>query len=119
MRRLILILLIAALPTWSMSAKTKRRLTFIAFAAAQMLDVHSSTGKLEANPLLRGNNGRFSVGRGIGLKLGILSGLLAAQELRPSPHWNWVNLTCAGAPTAIAVRNYRVRKTPDYLAPTQ
>lgn len=119
MRRLVLIFLVAALPIWSMSAKTKRRLTFVAVTAAQMLDVHSSAGKLEANPLLRGGNGRFSVGRGIGLKIGILSGLLAAQELRPASYWNWVNLSYAGATTAVAIRNYRIQKAPAYLAPAK
>lgn len=74
-----------------------------------MLDVHSSVGRREANPLLRGADGRFSVGRGVGIKLGVLAGLFAAQELRPAREWNWVNLGYAGASGAIAVRNYRLR----------
>lgn len=119
MRRLLLILLITSLPTLAMSPKTKRRLTFAAVAVAQMLDMHSSLGRQEGNPLLRGRDGRFSAGRGIGIKLGILSGLLAGQELKPGSYWNWVNLTYAGASTAIAVRNYRAAKPPEYLGPAR
>jgi hypothetical protein len=119
MRRLLLVLLVVALPSLGMSPKTKRHLTFAAVTVAQMLDVHSSLGRREGNPLLRGPNGRFDAGRGLGVKLGILSGMLAAQELRPNSYWNWVNLTYAGASTAIAVRNYRLSKPPEYLGPAR
>lgn len=119
MRRLLPVLLVAALPSLGMSPKTKRRLTFVAVAVAQMLDLHSSLGRQEGNPLLRGPNGRFAAGRGVGVKLGILSGLLAAQELRPASYWNWVNVTYAGASATIAVRNYRVSKPPEYLGPAR
>lgn len=107
MRQLLLVLLVAALPCWGLSPKTKRRLTFAAVVVAQAFDVHSSLGKREGNPLLRGPNGRFHPGRGVGVKLSILTGLFAAQEIRPSSYWNWVNLSYAGASTAIAIRNYR------------
>ncbi len=103
---MLLILLIVSLPCLGMSQKTKRRLTFAAAVAAQVLDLHSSVGKREANPLLRGPDGRFDLGRGAAFKLGILGALFAAQELHPSSHWNWVNASYAGFSTAIAVRNY-------------
>ena len=105
---MLLILLIVSLPCWGMSQKTKRRLTFAAAVAAQVLDLHSSVGKREANPLLRGPDGRFDLGRGAAFKLGILGALFVAQELRPGAHWNWVNASYAGFSTAIAVRNYNL-----------
>lgn len=109
MRQLMAVLLVAAMPGWALSPKAKRRLTFAAAVAAQFLDVHSSVGRREANPLLRGPDGRFHVGRGVGLKLGILGGLLAAQELLPAREWTWINVGYAGAAAAIAIRNYRLR----------
>jgi len=109
LRQLALFLLMAAFPCWGLSPKAKRRLTFAAVAAAQFLDVHSSIGKREANPLLRGADGRFHVGRGVGFKIGILAGLFAAQELHPKPYWSWVNTSYAGFSTAVAVRNYGLR----------
>ncbi|MCS6953979.1 MAG: hypothetical protein RMK57_04885 [Bryobacterales bacterium] len=120
MRKLAALLLLAVLPSWGLSTKAKRRLTFAAVAVAQILDVHSSLGRREANPLLRGPDGRFSVGRGVGVKLGVLAGLWAAQELYPSQEWNWVNLGYAGATTAIAIRNYRLpapKTTPPAIQP--
>lgn len=109
MRQLAAVLLLAAMPSWGLSPKAKRRLTFVAAATAQILDVHSSAGRREANPLLRGRDGRFSVGRGVSIKLGVLAGLFVAQELHPGREWNWVNLGYAGASTAIAIRNYRLQ----------
>jgi hypothetical protein len=109
MRQLMAVLLVAAMPGWALSPKAKRRLTFVAAVAAQFLDVHSSLGRREANPLLRGPDGRFHVGRGVGLKLGILGGMFAAQELRPGREWTWINLGYAGAATGVAIRNYRLR----------
>ena len=109
MRQLILVILVAALPCWGLSPNAKRRLTFAAVAAAQFLDVHSSIGRREANPLLRGPDGRFDVGRGAGFKIGILAGLFAAQELHPKPYWSWVNASYAGFSTAVAVRNYGLK----------
>ncbi len=109
MRQLLVVLLVAAMPGWALSPKAKRRLTFAAAVAAQFLDVHSSVGRREANPLLRGPDGRFHLGRGVGLKLGVLAGMLAAQELRPAREWTWINLGYAGATTGIAIRNYGLR----------
>jgi hypothetical protein len=111
MRQLLLVSLIVAMPCWGLSPTAKRRLTFAAVAAAQFLDVHSSLGKREANPLLRGPDGRFSAARGAAFKLGILAGLFAVQELQPRPFWSWVNVSYAGFSTTVAIRNYGVRAT--------
>lgn len=110
MRQLLLVLLIVAMPSWGLSPKAKRRLTFVAVAVAQALDVHSSIGRREANPLLRGPNGRFDVGRGVALKVGILTGLFFAQEKSDRPYWKWVNTSYAGFSTSVAIRNYGLRK---------
>jgi len=117
MRKLLAAMILVCLPACGMSPKTKRRLTLAALVAAQALDLHSSMGRREGNPLLRGANGRFDACRGVTLKLGILAGLITAQKVKPDASWNWVNLSYAGATTAIAIHNYRTAAPPAYIGP--
>lgn len=80
-------------------------------AASSVADVHSSWGRLEANPLLRGPNGRFST-QGVVLKTMIVSGVIGAQYLmlrnhpRASKYGAVTNLIMAGVISAAAASNY-------------
>jgi hypothetical protein len=81
-------------------------------AASSVADVHSSWGRLEANPLLRGPNGRFST-QGVVLKTMIVSGVIGAQYLmlrnhpKASKYGAITNFLMAGAISAAAVSNYQ------------
>ena len=48
--------------------------------AASALDVHSSWGKPEGNPLLRGSGGRFD-GKSLSIKLGISAGIFGGEYI--------------------------------------
>jgi hypothetical protein len=84
-----------------------------ALVAANALDIHSSYGKYEVNPLVAGSGGRFT-GRSIAVKSGIVAGTLVVQWLivRKHPEWKaklaWLNLGTAGVYSGIALRNYGV-----------
>lgn len=87
--------------------------SWVAFAAANVLDAHSSQGKLEANPLLRNSDGTFASGRATGLKAGMGAGLLGMQlwMIHKKPEKNLykgfslVNSAAAGALSAVAASN--------------
>lgn len=49
-------------------------------AASSVMDAQSSWGRYEANPLLRGSNGRFGW-QGVALKAAIFGGVVGAQYL--------------------------------------
>ncbi len=87
--------------------------SWAAFAVANLLDANSSSGKLEANPLLRGSDGTFSSGRATAIKAGAGIGLFAYQAwaIHKAPEKNLykgftvVNSAAAGGLAAIAARN--------------
>lgn len=89
-----------------------------AFAVANVLDLDSSHGKMELNPLLRGADGRFSVGRAAALKGGIGAGFVGLQAwmIHSSPrknlykHFTFANAAASGGLGALAVRNYGIPK---------
>ena len=62
-------------------ARWKKRwiASWLAVAAVNALDMHSSMGHREANPLLRNREGRFSVGKGLALKGAIFGGFFTLQ----------------------------------------
>ena len=75
-------------------------------------DAHSSWGAPERNPVLRSADGRFRH-RAIGIKIGIVSGLVIGQALlirkrpdaaRPCAA---INFAAAGVFGGVAIRNYR------------
>ncbi|MBL8233386.1 MAG: hypothetical protein JNL98_33125 [Bryobacterales bacterium] len=80
-------------------------------AASSVVDVHSSWGRLEANPVLRGPNGRFGM-QGVVLKTMIASGVLGAQYLilrnhpKAAKYGAVTNMVMAGVITAAAMSNY-------------
>jgi hypothetical protein len=90
--------------------------TWAAFVAVNILDAHSSAGRLEANPLLRDSNGVFSGRKAVVVKSAAGGGFFALQAwlARRNPGENhYKTFTIAtGAVTAglgaVAVRNYGV-----------
>jgi hypothetical protein len=87
--------------------------SWVAFAAANILDTRSSQGKYEANPLLRNSDGTFASGRATGLKAGVGAALFGTQlwMIHKKPEKNlykgfsMVNGAAAGALSAVAVSN--------------
>jgi len=84
----------------------------MALAAASAADVHSSWGRPEGNPLLRGPDGRFG-GRALGIKLGAAgaAGLAQWLALRRRPQWEGnvaaLNFALAAWTGAVGASNYR------------
>lgn len=98
------------------AAKAERKwwLSVLALGAANALDIHSSWGRAELNPALRGSSGAFS-GRGVAIKAGLMGGfvvmerLLACRDPSLYRRMSYINYAIAGAYTGVAVRNYRSR----------
>ncbi|MEZ5399409.1 MAG: hypothetical protein R2729_07045 [Bryobacteraceae bacterium] len=82
-----------------------------AVLAASAFDAHSSMHRFEANPLLRGTNGRFQM-RGFAVKAAITSGAMGIQYLllRKSSRGEraaaFVNFGMAGGLSVVAAKNY-------------
>ena len=106
---------------------------WIGYAVVNVLDTHASAGRREANPLLRNDDGRLSVGKAALIKSAIGAGFFGLQwaVVRSNPHENYYKpftfATAAGtgAMGAVAVRNYGLgpktaggpAPTPEYLKP--
>jgi hypothetical protein len=97
--------------------KRSRRLWWTSVAlvvAANVMDVLSSRGKMEANPLLRGQSGNFNTGRAVWVKSIATGGILAAEALMLRRSRNStrgaavVNIITAGVITGVAVRNLTI-----------
>ena len=88
--------------------------SWIAFAAVNILDAHSSTGHIEANPLLRSADGTFSARKAILVKALLGGGLFGAQLWMVKSHpdqnyyksFTFATTGVAAGLGAIAVRNY-------------
>lgn len=124
--RLVMVLLIASLSCNAETSKPRRRTFWASIAAvglSAVLDVHSSYGKAEANPVARSADGRLGM-RGVSIKLAT-AGAIVGWELittrrRPSFERSAaiVNFGLAGAWTGMAVRNYGVRRPPASWSPS-
>ncbi len=83
-----------------------------ALAAATTVDAHSSWGRLEANPVLRGSDGRFRA-KGIAIKGLILGGVAGAQYFllknnsKAEKYGAITNFALSGVLAGVAVSNYR------------
>jgi hypothetical protein len=88
--------------------------SWLAVIAVNALDLHSSRGHGEANPLLRNSSGRFSVGKASLFKLAIGGGFFASQALvmRASRKKDYyrpftiANTVAAGGLAGVVVHNY-------------
>jgi len=87
---------------------------WVALAAVNALDVHSSAGRREANPLLRDRHGRFHPGKAVLLKSALTGGFFFAQvwtlRARPGrdyyPPFTLANTVAAAGLAGVAARNY-------------
>jgi len=92
--------------------------SWAAFVAVNLLDAHSSGGRRELNPLLRGSDGTFSARKALLIKSAFGGGFFAAQWwlARKNPetnHYKAFAIATAGAAAGlgvVAARNYGVRK---------
>jgi hypothetical protein len=91
----------------------------VALVAATSLDMSSSWGRNEANPILRSGNGQFGA-KGATIKLAIAGAMIAPQffVMKRVPGlqkaFTIANFVQAGLYTGVAVRNYGVS---DKVAP--
>lgn len=85
--------------------------SYAAMVGANVADAVTSHGKYEANPILRGADGRYDSTRGTLLKAAVIGGLIGTQYLitRKRPEWKrtlaWANFAIAGGLSAVAVHN--------------
>ena len=105
--------------------------SWVVLAAVNVLDVHSSTGHGEANPLLRDGQGRFAPGKAILIKSALAGGFFSYQLWRVRAHpeknsyapFTIMNGIGAGALGAVAAHNYSLPRpapapaVPAHLAP--
>jgi hypothetical protein len=89
----------------------------VALAAAQVVDIHSSMGLRELNPLLQSRTGTFDAGKGIALKAALVGAAVGTQWLvmrttggRGKKAFAVVNFIMAGTTAATAVRNYGIER---------
>jgi hypothetical protein len=95
------------------------RASVAALAVANALDVHSSWGKHELNPVLAGPTGNFGRGGAL-IKLGFQGGLLGLEYLISRGHpsgklykpLSFVNFGAAAAIGGVAAHNYTVQGPP-------
>ncbi len=104
----------------------------VALVAASALDAHSSHGRMETNPLLRGSNGTFNSRRAFLVKGAANGGVLLLQAIlvKKMPDRNLyksfalTNSIMAGVTAGTALRNYQMPQAslapapaapPDYL----
>jgi hypothetical protein len=82
--------------------------------ASQALDVASSYGMRELNPMLAGPDGRFGA-QGAGIKLGATAGLLGAEYLivrkypRSARVFSKINWSVSIVTTGFAAHNFAIR----------
>jgi hypothetical protein len=116
----ILLTLLLAGSLQAEEKKSRKRMFWVSVAAlgiSAALDVHSSWGKAELNPLARSSTGRLGM-KGAGIKLGTTGGLLGLEYLLLRKNEDFsraatvVNFGLSGAWTGAAVRNYGIERPP-------
>lgn len=93
-----------------------------ALAGAEVLDLVSSRGARELNPLLQGPSGQFSMGKAAGIKAGAVSAMMAYQIFRAKRStakvdevyrpFTVVNSIGAAALAGVAGHNFAIRGGP-------
>ena len=99
--------------------------SWVALAAVNAFDIHSSRGHREANPLFRDSSGRFAPRKAFLIKSAIAGGFFASQlwVIRSHPEKDYskpftlANTVAAGGLGAVAVHNYSLRLPPPRTAP--
>jgi hypothetical protein len=110
---LLALMLLCAMPA---EAGWKKRwlISLGTLAAANTLDILSSRGLPEYNPLMRNADGRFNVRKGIAVKLVASGGFVLLQRLvaKSEPDYKvfaYTNFAASGVLVAASVRNYNIR----------
>lgn len=88
--------------------------SMVAFAAVNIIDAHSSRGKNELNPLLRGSDGTFSATKALAVKSSLGAGFFAWQMWNAKRHpeknlykaYSITNGVATGTLAAVAANNY-------------
>jgi hypothetical protein len=94
--------------------KKRWLLSCAALVAVNVLDVHSSRGLGEANPLFRDASGRFATRKAVLIKGALTGGFIALQYgvMRTDSNKNYfkpftvANTVAAGGLGAVVIRNY-------------
>ena len=92
--------------------------SWVAYAAVNLIDAHSSQGHAEANPLLRGRSGSIANGKATAVKGALGAGFLLWQQrvIRKNPDRNYyrtftfATAGAAGAMGAVAAHNYALKR---------
>jgi hypothetical protein len=90
------------------------RSSIVALTVANAVDIQSSWGGRELNPMLRSADGRFGA-RGAGIKVGMLAGMVTTEYFLVRKHpqaelaAGTVNLAMAAMMSRIAANNYAIR----------
>ena len=96
------------------STRRSWKLSLIPLIASQTLDVTSSYGLRELNPLLASSNGQFGA-KAAGIKIGATAGIVALEYLIVKAHpgarniFSKLNWSGAVVTSAFAVHNYSIR----------
>jgi hypothetical protein len=104
-------------PVAAPTGKILWRTSLVALAVSDAVDVHSSWGRGELNPVLSSGGGQFGY-QGALIKMGIQGGVIAVEYLmlhrRPSKGlyraFSLVNFGGSSATGAAAIHNYRLTK---------
>jgi len=90
-------------------------ISVLALTAANVLDMRSSAGQMEANPFLRNGQGQFNMGRAFALKSVAAGSVVGLQAflIRKRPEMAKpgavMNFAIAGALAGVSVRNSRMQ----------
>jgi len=82
-------------------------------AGTQALDIYSSVGKYEANPIAQGQNQVFTTKRGVLIKSAFMLTVIGVEALilHKKPHWKkelaWFNIGGAIVTGSVAGYNFR------------
>jgi hypothetical protein len=106
--------LTSELPAPKASITTSWKWSLAPLAASQALDITSSYGMRELNPLLAGSRGQFGIQSAV-LKVGATAGLIGIEYLIVKAHpasariFTKVNWAATALTTGFAVHNFSIR----------
>lgn len=82
----------------------------VSLVATNIADVVSSQGRYERNPVLRGADGRFSMRRGVPLKIIVVGGTLLIERIVPRKVRTRLNFSLSAITSGVVVYNLKGRK---------
>jgi hypothetical protein len=102
------------LPASKTPVATSWKLSLAPLLASQALDVTSSYGKHELNPVLAGPRGQFGISS-VSVKIGVTAGVIGMEYLIVRVHpasariFTKANWAAAAVTTGVAVHNFTIR----------